>query len=223
MLFSPNVHSFFLIKIKIKIKMIVKNVVLDSTGKDSLMKGIELGFNAIKSTIGPSGQNVLIEDENIVGGSKITKDGVSVINSINLLDPIENLGIQIVREASRKSASNSGDGTTTTFVLSYGLLKAFNQYTTKDSNKTEIIRSIHKIADKMDKSLIKNSKKVSGKTLLNVATISGNNNSFIGQMVSDAYRGSDVVNLDRSKNYYTYLEKFGGIKIDRGWSSKFYK
>lgn len=202
--------------------MIVKNVVLDKSGRESLMKGIEIGYNAIRSTIGPSGQNVIIEDENIVGGQKISKDGVSVINAINLLDPIENLGIQIVREASRKSAANSGDGTTTTFVLAYAILKEAEIQIRDKHNKTEIIRSIQRLTEMIDKNLVGMSKKVTGKTLLNVATISANNDNKAGKLVADAYKGSDIVNIEHSKTFDTYLEKFDGIKLDRGFSSKFF-
>lgn len=202
--------------------MIIKEVNLGQEGRDRLIKGIKLGFDSISSTLGPKGQAVIIEDSNIVGGVKISRDGVSVVNSINLLDPIQDLGLKIVRESSRKSEMNSGDGSTTSFVLSYGLIKSANELITDGVNKTEVIRSIHALADKLDRELIRMSKKVNGKTLLNVATISGNNDISIGKLVASAYKDSDVVNLENSNSYSTYLEKFAGIKIDRGWSSKFF-
>jgi len=202
--------------------MIVKNVTFDNEAREKLMSGIKIGHDAIRSSLGPSGRTVLIEDENVVGGVKISKDGVAIVNSINLLDPIQDLGLKIVRESSRKSASNSGDGSTTTYILSYGLLKESNELIIDGVNKTEVIRSIHTLADKLDRELIRMSKRVTGKTLLNVATISGNNDTNIGKLVASAYENSDVVNLEHSKNYSTYLEKFDGIKIDRGWSSKFF-
>lgn len=204
--------------------MIVKDIQFGLEGRDRLMKGIEIGYNAIKSTLGSAGQTVIIEDESIVGGLKISKDGVSVINSINLLDPIEDLGLKIVREASRKTAANAGDGTSTTYILSYAILNELNMLfdTNKDINKTDVLREIHIIADEIDKVLVKKSKKVSGRTLRNVATISANNDQKIGKIVADAYRGSDIVNLEHSKTFSTYLEKYDGIKIDRGFSSKFF-
>ena len=204
--------------------MIVKEVNLGQEGRDRLMKGIEIGYNAIKSTLGSAGSNVIIEDESIVGGLKISKDGVSVINSINLLDPIEDLGLKIVREASRKTAANAGDGTTSTYILSYAILNELNMLfdTKKDINKTDVLREIHRIADEIDKVLVKKSKKVSGRTLRNVATISANNDQKIGKLVADSYRGSDIVNLEHSKTFNTYLEQYDGIKIDRGFSSKFF-
>ena len=204
--------------------MIVKEVNLGQEGRDRLMKGIKIGYDAVKSTIGPSGSTAIIEDESIVGGCKISKDGVALINSINLLDPIEDLGLKIVREASRRTAASGGDGTTTSFLLSYAILNELNKLFESNPkiNKTEVLREIQNIADKIDSELLKRSKKVSGRTLRNVATISANNNPKIGKIIATAYKGSEIVNLEHSKTFNTYLEQYDGIKIDRGFSSKFF-
>lgn len=204
--------------------MKLKQIKFGEEGRSKLMKGIEIGFDAIKSTLGPSGSNVVIEDEHIVGGVKISKDGISVVNAINLEDAIEHLGMQIVREASRKTAANAGDGTTSTFVLAYAILTEINALfeANPSLDKTDLLREIHKIADKCDKDLLKRSKKVSGRTLKNVATISANNDSKVGKLVSDAYKGAEIVNLENSRTFETYLEKHEGIKLDRGFSSKFF-
>jgi chaperonin GroEL len=204
--------------------MIVKEVNLGQEGRDRLMKGIKIGYDAVKSTIGPAGSTAIIEDESIVGGCKISKDGVALINSINLLDPIEDLGLKIVREASRRTAVAGGDGTTTSFLLSYAILNELNKLFESNPkiNKTEVLREIQNVAEKIDSELVKRSKKVSGKTLRNVATISANNNPKIGKLVADSYKGSDIVNLEHSKTFNTFLESYDGIKIDRGFSSKFF-
>ena len=204
--------------------MIVKKVSFNEEGREKLMSGIKIGYDAIRSTIGPDGRTVILEDENIVGGVKISRDGVSVINTINLEDPIEDLGLKLVREASRKTASLAGDGTSSSFVLSYAILNELNELfkSNPEINKTSVLREVQRISEEIDKVLVKKSKKVSGRTLKNVATISANNDSKIGKLVSDAYKGSDIVNLEHSKTFNTYLEKYDGIKIDRGFSSKFF-
>ena len=204
--------------------MIVKQVKFDKEGRDKLMNGIKIGYDAIRSTLGPSGSNVIIEDESIVGGSKISKDGVSVINSINLEDPIEDLGLKIVRESSRKTAANAGDGTTSTYILSYAILNELNALfeANPSINKTELLREIQKLSEKIDTELVKRSKKVNGKTLKSVATISANNNQKIGSLIASAYKNTDIVSLEHSKNNTTYLQKYDGLKLDRGFSSKFF-
>ena len=204
--------------------MIVKNVSFDNEARKQLMTGIEIGFKAIKSTLGPRGNTVLIEDENLVGGVRISKDGVTVANGINLEDSIQDLGFKLVREASRKSAAAGGDGSTTSFVLSYAILNELNKLFEANPyiNKTELLREIQKLSEKIDVELVKRSKKVNGKTLKSVATISSNNNPKIGKLIADAYKNTDVVSLEHSKNNTTYLQKYDGLKLDRGFSSKFF-
>lgn len=204
--------------------MVVKEIKFEKEGRDRLMSGIQIGYDAIRSSIGPSGRTALIEDENVVGGVKISKDGVSIIDSINLEDSIEDLGLKLVRQASRRTASTSGDGTSNSYILSYAILNELNKLFEANPkiNKTEILREVQKLAEKVDAELLKRSKKVNGKTLRNVATISANNDNKLGSLIASAYKNTDVVSLEHSKNYTTYLEKYDGLKLDRGFSSKFF-
>ena len=118
--------------------MVVKQIFLDESGRKKLKNGIDKISAAVSSTLGPSGQTVLIESEHHIGGVTVTKDGVTVARSINLYDPVENLAVQLVREAASKTASSAGDGTTTSIVLTKAIIDAFEDYFDVDKHsKTE--------------------------------------------------------------------------------------
>ena len=203
--------------------MVVKQIFLDETGRKKLKNGIKKISNAVSSTLGPSGQTVLIESENHIGGVTVTKDGVTVARSINLYDPVENLAVMLVREAASKTASSAGDGTTTSIVLTEALIDAFDLYFDGlTASKTEVLRQIQSIADDVIKEMGRMSKKVSGRRLLDVATISANNDGVIGKLISDVYSQVSHVIVENSKTTKTYSEVIKGIRINRGWTSKYF-
>jgi len=203
--------------------MVVKQIFLDETGRKKLKNGIKKISNAVSSTLGPSGQTVLIESENHIGGVTVTKDGVTVARSINLYDPVENLAVMLVREAASKTASSAGDGTTTSIVLTEALIDAFDLYFDGlTASKTEVLRQIQSIADDVIKEMGRMSKKVSGRRLLDVATISANNDAVIGKLISDVYSQVSHVIVENSKTTKTYSEVIKGIRINRGWTSKYF-
>ena len=203
--------------------MVVKQIFLDEKGRNKLRNGIDKISAAVSSTLGPSGQTVLIESEHHVGGVTVTKDGVTVARSINLYDPVENLAVNLVREAASKTASSAGDGTTTSIVLTKAIIDAFEDYFDKDKHsKTEVLRQIQAISDDVVKELGRMSKKVSGKRLLDVATISANNDPIIGKLIADVYSQVSHVIVENSKTTKTYSEVIKGIRIARGWTSKYY-
>jgi len=204
---------------------IPKDLHFDSEGRSKLMSGIEKISKAVKSTLGPRGQTVIIETTDHLRGLTITKDGVTVARSIFLDDPVENLAIQIMKEASNRTANSAGDGTTTAIVLAEAFVKAGSKYLIPTNNTAQVVRYINMVIRDIVKDLEKNSKKITNQSLLNVAKISANNDSEIGELIFDAYQkvGKDgIVTVERSQNHETYAEVTNGIKVDRGYSSNLF-
>lgn len=201
-------------------EMVVKHVHLGDDGRKKLIKGIKTIAGAVKSTLGARGRTVLIESEHHVGGITVTKDGVTVAKSINLYDPVENLAVMMVRQAAEKTATVAGDGTTTSVVLAEAIVDAAEDEISSDDNVTEVIREINQITDKVVGNLTKRSKKLSGKKLKDVASISANNDTEIGGMIADAFGEVKMVSVENSKDHNTYVEVIKGLKADRGWTSR---
>lgn len=201
---------------------IPRDLSFDEDARKKLISGITKISKAVKSTLGPRGKTVLIESTDHLRGLTVTKDGVTVAKSIFLDDPIENLAVSMMKQASEKTASVAGDGTTTAIVLTEALVKAGMQWIKPHNNITEVIRNIQALSDDVVSNLNKMSKKVTKSRLLDVATISANNDKEIGKIIADAYNkvGTDgIVTVERSQNDKTYAEVTHGIKIDRGYSS----
>ena len=125
---------------------IPKNLEFDQPGRNKLIKGITKISKAVKSTLGPRGKTVLIESPEHIGGMTITKDGVTVANSIFLDDPVENLAVQMLKDAARRTANSAGDGTTTAIVLTEAIIKAGESNLTKENNITEVVKSINQFS-----------------------------------------------------------------------------
>ena len=199
--------------------MIIKEVRKGLDAREKLISGVRVIADAVNSTLGPSGKTALIEDEHLVGGFKVTKDGVSVCNSINLYDPIENLAVQMVRQAAERTANSAGDGTSTVVCLVDAIITQFSQTVSKDSNVTEVLRHIQELGRKLDIELTKQSRAITKKRLLGVATISSNNDPILGRVVADAYAKAKSVTVAKSQSNETYVKTDLGIRIDRGLSS----
>jgi chaperonin GroEL len=202
--------------------MIVKQLLFDSEGREKLKTGIRTISKAVGSTLGPKGNTVLMESEHHIGGITVTKDGVTVAKGINLMDPVENLAVQLVRQAASQTAIQAGDGTTTSVVLTEGIIDAAERFITDECNTTQVLRNITEVAEKMDQALVKMSKDVSGKRLVDVATISANNDPKLGKLIADTYAEVSHVTVENSKTTKTYSEVVKGIKVDRGFSSRFF-
>ena len=149
-----------------------KDLHFGKDGQSKLISGITKLSNAVKSTLGPMGNTVLIESPNHTHGITVTKDGVTVAKSIQLLDPVENLAVQMMKESADRTASEAGDGTTTAIVLTEALVKAGVEMIGETDNKTEILRDLVRSTDKVVEILKKRSEPVTDKRLLDVATIS---------------------------------------------------
>ena len=203
-----------------------KELVFDTEAKRKLKSGISKICNAVKSTLGPAGNTVVIESPNHTRGITVTKDGVTVAKSVYLLDPVENLAVQMIREASQNTATSAGDGTTTSIVLAEALVeKGFDLIYGDDApgiNVTKLIKEINVGTNKITKELDSMSKKLNKRRLMDVASISANNDKTVGGIIAKAYEkvGSDgIVTVENSETSETYAEVYDGIKLKRGYSN----
>jgi len=201
---------------------IPKDLSFDDDAREKLISGISKISNAVKSTLGPQGQTVLIESGEHTQGLTVTKDGVTVAKSVFLMDPVENLAVRMMKQASEKTANTAGDGTTTAIVLTEALVKAGESHIGENENTIQVVREIRKEGDKLLADIAKESVEVTDDMLEDIATISSNNDSEIGGIIADAYRkvGHDgIVTVERSQTDKTYAEVTNGIKVDRGYTS----
>lgn len=202
-----------------------KDLHFDKEGREKLFSGLDKIATAVKSTLGPQGNTVLIESQEHTHGMTVTKDGVTVAKSIALLDPVENLAVRIMKEASEKTAVSAGDGTTTAIVLSEALVNAGVLCIDERNNKTAVFRELVKATSHVVDKLKKMSKPVTDKKLVSVATISANNDPAVGKIIADVYKevGSNgIVTVERSQTAQTYYETTKGIKVDRGYTSNLF-
>jgi len=198
---------------------IVKEFSFGSEGKDKVFKGIEKLTKAVASTLGAGGDCVIFEDAQ--GIPVITKDGVTVAELSVLLDPVENMGASLVKQAARRTVEEAGDGTTTATVLAYAILKEFNDSEMKFTNR-EIREAINNVTEKTLNYLDKCSKPVVGKMIDEVATISTNSDLELGELIADAYRAVDltgVVMMETSQDGETNIEIVEGVQYEKGFTN----
>ena len=196
---------------------IVKDLNFGNTAKSKVIAGVEKLAQAVKSTLGASGKCVIYEDAR--GNPVITKDGVTVAESVVLFDPVENMGATLIKEAARNTVREAGDGTTTATVLAESLLKEVN---TCDINTREIKDGIKSGLKKVNDYLDKISVKIEGDMLESVSSISCNNDAELGEIIAEAYTkvGKDgVVLMEESPTEETYVEIVDGVQIDSGLTS----
>jgi chaperonin GroEL len=196
---------------------IVKDINFGNNAKNKVTAGVEKLAKAVKSTLGASGKCVIYEDAR--GNPVITKDGVTVAESVVLFDPVENMGATLIKEAARNTVREAGDGTTTATVLAESLLKEVN---TCDINTREIKDGIKTGLKKVNDYLNKISVKIEGDMLESVSSISCNNDTELGKIIAEAYTkvGKDgVVLMEESPTEETYVEVVDGVQIDSGLTS----
>ena len=202
--------------------MLVKNLNFGDNAKNRIMGGVEKLAKAVKSTLGASGRCVIYEDAR--GNPVITKDGVTVADSVTLYDEVENIGSTLLKEAAQKTVREAGDGTTTAIVLAESLLKEVNTELEESSDTSirDIKNGIESGYKKVVEYLSKHSIPVSGKMLQNVSAISCNNDNELGDIISEAYEkaGKDgVVLMDESDTEETFVEMVDGVQFDSGLES----
>ena len=202
-----------------------KSLQFDEQARKKLSDGVTKMAKAVKSTLGPSGNTVLIESANHTHGITVTKDGVTVAKSIDLLDPVENLAVKMMKEAADKTSTIAGDGTTTAIVLTEAMVLKGMELITENVNRTEVLRAMNDIVAKSVVELKKMSKKVTNNMLIDVATISANNDRVIGRIIADVYRDvgkTGIVTVENAQGAETYSEVTKGLKIARGYSSNLF-
>src|SRR5210317_613077 len=195
---------------------IVKNLNFGSDAKNNVFAGITKLTQAVSSTLGSSGKCVMLEDN--TGKPIITKDGVTVADSVILLDPVENMGATLLKEAARKTVREAGDGTTTATVLAHSILEEAYKVADK-TNSRELKNGINNAVSKVVKFLKLSSVDVKGDMIDQIATISTNNDPELGRIIADAFRAVDntgVVMMETSSDGSTFVETVDGVQYDKG-------
>ena len=195
-----------------------------SDSRTKLVSGIDKLADAVVATLGPNGRNVVISHPGQAPQS--TKDGVTVAKSISLKDPVENLGVEMVKQASIKTADKAGDGTTTSTLLAREMVKAGLSHLNNGANAVEIKRGIDAAVQQVIEVLQSNSENISSEEQLNqIATISANNDVEVGKIIAKAMEKvgrEGVVYIEESKSGETYLEVVEGMQFDRGFKSPYF-
>ena len=202
-----------------------KEIKFDIEARDQLKNGIDALANAVKVTLGPKGRNVVIEKK--FGGPQITKDGVTVAKEVELEDPFENVGAQMVKEVASKTNDDAGDGTTTATVLAQSVVSVGLKNVTAGANPMDLKRGIDKAVGQVISSLRSQSKEIGDDTtkIQQVASISANNDNSIGSLIAEAMekvKKEGVITVEEAKTSDTYVEVVEGMQFDRGYISPYF-
>jgi chaperonin GroEL len=202
-----------------------KDITFNLEARDQLKKGVDALANAVKVTLGPKGRNVIIDKK--FGAPSITKDGVTVAKEIELKDPIENMGAQMLKEVASKTADVAGDGTTTATVLAQAIVTAGLKNVAAGANPMDLKRGIDQAVIAVVEQLKKMSQKVGddNKKIEQVATISANNDHFIGKLIAEAMqkvKKEGVITVEEAKGTETTVEVVEGMQFDRGYISPYF-
>lgn len=202
-----------------------KQILFDTKGRDKLKKGVDQLANAVKVTLGPKGRNVVIDKK--FGSPNITKDGVTVAKEIELKDPIENMGAQMVKEVASKTADIAGDGTTTATVLAQAIVAGGLKNVAAGANPMDLKRGIDKAVNAVKENLKKQSEVVGDDfaKIGQVASISANNDEVIGTLIADAMKKvgkNGVITVEEAKGTETEVKTVEGMQFDRGYLSPYF-
>ena len=201
-----------------------KIILFENEAKDALKKGVDALANAVKVTLGPKGKNVILDKK--FGAPAITKDGVSVAKEIDLADPVENMGAQLVKEVASKTADDAGDGTTTATVLAQAIYSIGIKNVAAGANPMDLKRGIDAAVKAVVANLKSQSKSISNsKEIAQVASVSANNNPAVGTMIADAMDkvGKDgVITVEEAKGTETEVKTVEGMQFDRGYLSPYF-
>jgi len=200
-----------------------KQITLGDEARQALLRGVNTLSNVVKETLGPRGKNIILEKK--FGSPTSTKDGVTVAKEIELEDPIENIGAQLVKEVASKTSDVAGDGTTTATVLAQIIYAEGLKYVTAGANPTLIKKGLEKAVEVTVDGLKKLSREVSGEMIAQVGSISANNDLSIGTIIADAMDkvGKDgVITVEEAKGLDTTMEIVEGMQFDRGYLSPYF-
>jgi chaperonin GroEL len=200
-----------------------KQIVYGDASRQGILRGVNSLANAVKVTLGPRGRNVILD--RTFGAPTITKDGVTVAKEIELKDPLENMGAQMVKEVASKTSDVAGDGTTTATVLAQAIYREGARNVTAGANPMAVKRGIDQAVAAMTTALEKMSKPVSGSMIAQVGTISANHDEAIGRIIAEAMErvGKDgVITVEEGKSMDTSLDVVEGMQFDRGYLSPYF-
>ncbi|MEZ5318471.1 MAG: chaperonin GroEL [Vicinamibacterales bacterium] len=200
-----------------------KQIVYGEESRQAILRGVNSLADAVKVTLGPKGRNVVIDKK--FGSPTITKDGVTVAKEIDLKNPLENMGAQMVREVASKTSDTAGDGTTTATVLAQAVFREGIKMVVAGANPMELKRGIEKAVEAIVGDLKKLSKPVSGNMIGQVGTISANSDETIGTIIAEAMEkvGKDgVITVEEARSMETSLEVVEGMQFDRGYLSPYF-
>jgi len=203
--------------------MAAKQIVYSENSRQAILRGVNQLADAVKVTLGPKGRNVVLEKK--FGGPTITKDGVTVAKEIELKDPLENMGAQMVREVASKTSDIAGDGTTTATILAQSIFREGVKSVAAGANPMALKRGIEKAVETIVEEVRKSSKPVSGDAIAQVGTISANGDATIGNTIAEAMKkvGKDgVITVEESKTMVTELQTVDGMQFDRGYLSPYF-
>jgi chaperonin GroEL len=200
-----------------------KQITLGEEARQAILKGIDQLANTVKATLGPQGRNIVLEKK--FGSPVITKDGVTVAKEIELSDPLENMGAQMVKEVASKTSDVAGDGTTTATVLAQSIYKEGLKMVAAGANPTLIKKGIDQGVASVINDLQEISQQVTGEMIAQVGSISANNDASIGEIIAEAMDkvGKDgVVTVEEGKSLDTVLDLVEGMQFDRGFLSPYF-
>src|ERR1700741_5053945 len=203
--------------------MAAKQIVYSENSRQAILRGVNQLADAVKVTLGPKGRNVVLEKK--FGGPTITKDGVTVAKEVELKDPLENMGAQMVREVASKTSDIAGDGTTTATVLAQSIFREGVKAVAAGANPMALKRGIEKAVEAVVEEVKKFSKPVTGDMIAQIGTISANGDATIGNIIAEAMKkvGKDgVITVEESKTMVTELETVDGMQFDRGYLSPYF-
>ena len=203
--------------------MAAKQIVYSENSRQAILRGVNQLADAVKVTLGPKGRNVVLEKK--FGGPTITKDGVTVAKEVELKDPLENMGAQMVREVASKTSDVAGDGTTTATILAQCIFREGVKSVAAGANPMALKRGIEKAVELVVEEVKKFSKPVSGDMIAQVGTISANGDTTIGDTIAEAMKkvGKDgVITVEESKTMKTELDTVEGMQFDRGYLSPYF-
>ncbi len=200
-----------------------KQITVGEEARQSLLRGVNILSNVVRATLGPRGKNVILEKK--FGSPTSTKDGVTVAKEVELKDPLENMGAQLVKEVASKTSDVAGDGTTTATVLAQSIYSEGMKYVTSGANPMLIKKGIEKAVEEVVKELKNISRDVSGEMIAQVGAISANNDESIGKIIAEAMDkvGKDgVITVEEAKGLETTMEIVEGMQFDRGYLSPYF-
>jgi chaperonin GroEL len=200
-----------------------KQIIYGEQSRQAILRGVNALADAVKVTLGPKGRNVVLDKK--FGSPTITKDGVTVAKEIDLKDPLENMGAQMVREVASKTSDTAGDGTTTATVLAQAIYREGARNVVAGANPMELKRGIEKAVEAMTGEIKKMSKPVKGNMIAQVGTISANADETIGKIIAEAMEkvGKDgVITVEEAKTLETTLDVVEGMQFDRGYLSPYF-